>query len=126
MKAMARGLMAAVPMAAFLLAPAIANAHPTKDEVIVDAFDSTVEVMIVNTHDHAINCETNIDGGPTLFMTVDADDANWTTHEGIGAGTHTVNWGCPTDVNGPSNHGGGTLTVTGGGSNSGSDFGDWF
>jgi len=122
MKAMARGFMAAVPVAAFLLAPALANAHPTNDEVIVDSYDSTVEVMIVNTHDYAINCETNIDGGPTLFMTVDADDAQWTTHEGIGAGTHTVNWSCPTDAHGPTTHGAGTQTITVGTSNSG----DWF
>jgi type 1 fimbria pilin len=110
MHAITRILITALPMAALLLSPALATAHPDEDfEVIVDFEDGTIEVAIANSHEFAINCETSIDGGPVLTMTVAAEDVNATKHTGVAVGEHTVTWSCPTDANGATNHGGGTF-----------------
>ena len=124
MKAFPRSLMAAAPVAALLLAPAVANAHPNNDsDVTVSSYSSTVQVDIFNYHDFAIDCQTSVDGGSLLFLTAPAQGTASTWHGGTPAGTHTVSWSCSSD-NGATPHSSGSKTVTVEDSSSGSSNGE--
>lgn len=112
MNALTRGLIATAPVAALLMAPALANAHPNNDtQVTVTSYSSTVQVDIFNYHDYAIDCQTSVDGGSLLFMTAPAGGTGSTWHGGTAAGTHTVTWSCSSD-GGAVSHSGGSKTVT--------------
>ena len=117
MKSAIRLLLVSAPAAAFTLVPATAAAHPNNDtDVTVSAYSSTVQVSIYNYHDFPIDCQTQVDGGDSLYTTVGAKSTNSTWHGGTPEGSHTVSWSC-------TGHGGGSKSATLEGSSSGSSGG---